>query len=197
MKKSELMAEVKIESMDIYEKTCDSGTKIVWGEGNLDSPVVMVGEAPGASEDRVGRPFVGAAGNLLNKELCLAGFTRESVYITNVVKCRPTRTENSRKVNRQPNSAEISAWREILLREIEVISPKYIVCLGAIAASVLIHPDFRIKTERGKWFNGVFDTRVIATYHTAYLLRARQYGDMESLYQFREDLKEISKAITA
>lgn len=176
---------------------CEPGTNLVWGEGDADSSLVLVGEAPGAQEDRLGRPFVGAAGQLLDQELQLAGIPRDGVYITNIVKCRPTVYVEGRKTNRSPTAREVATWRDVLMRELEIISPAVILCLGAVAASVLIHPGFAMKAERGQWFDGPLGMRVMATFHPAFLLRAQQYGDRQSLLLFRQDLNAVAEEARA
>lgn len=195
MGKQERMAELKEEALVLHAHTCDPETKLVWGEGNLDSSVVIVGEAPGAEEDKLGRPFVGQAGRLLNRELAAVGLSRNEVYITNVMKCRPLALVDGRRSNRTPTSKEIAAWRDMLIREIETVSPRILLCLGGIAASTLIHPAFSLNAERGRWFDGPLGTKAIATFHPAYILRRQAYGDEESLRLFREDLATVSAAL--
>lgn len=133
------------------------------GEGNLRALLMLVGEAPGAREDELGRPFVGAAGELLNRILQAAGFKREEVYITNVVKCRPPG-------NRLPTPDEVQACRPYLEIQVELVSPKIIVCLGALATQVLIAPGARITRLRGQWIqkDGIY---YLPTFHPAALLR--------------------------
>lgn len=195
MGKQERMAELKEEALVLHAHTCDPETKLVWGEGNLDSSVVIVGEAPGAEEDKLGRPFVGQAGRLLNRELAAVGLSRNEVYITNVMKCRPLALVDGRRSNRTPTSKEIAAWRDMLIREIETVSPSILLCLGGIAASTLIHSAFSLNAERGRWFDGPLGTKAIATFHPAYILRRQAYGEGESLQLFREDLATVSAAL--
>ena len=194
MDKSALMEQLRSTARVIQQEYCDPDTKLVWGEGNLDSSLVVVAEAPGASEDVIGRPFVGAAGELLNRELLRAGFTRESIYITNVVKCRPTRGDDGKKSNRPPTTKEVRAWLDTLINELSVISPSIILCLGAVSSSALIHPGFSMNAERGQWFSGPLNTRAIATFHPAYLLRSRQYGE-GPLRLFRADLDAVANEL--
>jgi len=195
MGKQERMAELRNEALVLHERACDPETNLVWGEGNLDSKIVIVGEAPGAEENKLGRPFVGKAGRLLNRELVAFGLSRDNIYITNVMKCRPLALVNGRRSNRTPTSKEIAAWRDTLIREIEIVSPRIVLCLGGVAASTLIHPNFLLSTERGRWFDGPFGTKAIATFHPAYILRRQAYGDEESLRLFRKDLAAVSAAI--
>jgi len=137
--------------------------RVVFGEGNEKALLMLVGEGPGAEEDRQGRPFVGAAGELLNKILDAAGISREEVYIGNVVKCRPPN-------NRVPTKEEVAACRTFLDRQIELIKPKIIVCLGATAAQALIGPEVRITKIRGLWHEKG-EIKIMPTFHPAALLR--------------------------
>ena len=137
--------------------------QVVFGSGNPGADLMLVGEGPGAWEDRLGQPFVGAAGRLLGQLLAANGFRRDQVYLTNVVKCRPPG-------NRLPEPAEVTACRPILATEIELIKPRIIVCLGALATSTLIAPGARITRLRGQWIekDGI---RYLPTFHPAALLR--------------------------
>ena len=136
---------------------------VVFGVGNTEAEVLFIGEGPGANEDEQGLPFVGAAGKLLDDMLAMIGLTRESVYITNIVKCRPPQ-------NRDPLNTEKDACIGYLRRQVAMMRPKIIVCLGRIAAAELIKPDFKITQEHGQFFEkrGV---QMTALYHPAALLR--------------------------
>ncbi len=194
MGKQDMMSELKSASREVYARTCDVNTRIVWGEGDVEADLVIVGEAPGAEEDRLGRPFVGQAGQLLDRELARVGLSRDQVYITNVVKCRPTTLRAGHRSNRAPNAKELAAWHDLAVREIELVSPRVVLCLGAVAASALIHPRFAMKAERGQWFDGPAGTRAMATYHPAYLLRMMGYSNDRSLLEFRQDLDQAVAA---
>jgi uracil-DNA glycosylase family 4 len=137
--------------------------KIVFGDGNPKAELVFVGEGPGADEDAQGLPFVGRAGRLLTQMIEAMGLQRKDVYICNVVKCRPPE-------NRQPEEDEVSTCSPFLLRQIDTIAPKVIVCLGAVAAKTLLQTNRGISQFRGEWleFRG---RKLLATYHPAYLLR--------------------------
>jgi len=137
--------------------------KIVFGDGSPKAQLVFVGEGPGADEDAQGLPFVGRAGKLLTQMIEAMGLQRKDVYICNVVKCRPPE-------NRQPEEDEVSACSPFLFRQIDVIAPKVIVCLGAVAAKTLLQTNRGISQFRGEWleFRG---RKLLATYHPAYLLR--------------------------
>ena len=144
---------------------------------------MMVGEGPGEHEDEQGIPFVGKAGQLLDEMLSLVGLSREkNVYICNIVKCRPPK-------NRDPAISGQEACAEWLQRQIELLEPKVIVCLGRIAAMKFIKPDFRITQEHGKWFD-VNGRRVMALYHPAALLR-----DPNKRPETFDDLKRLQAEI--
>jgi len=135
----------------------------VFGEGNPQSRFVFFGEGPGADEDRTGRPFVGKAGQLLTKMIGACKLTRDEVYILNTVKCRPPG-------NRNPEPDEVENCRSYFESQLEIIRPEYIVCLGAVGTQALLRSKLPIGKLRGK-FHSYFDSKVVATYHPAYLLR--------------------------
>lgn len=137
---------------------------VVFGEGNPQAKLMLVGEGPGAEEDKQGRPFVGAAGQLLDKILEAIGLTREDVFIGNIVKCRPPG-------NRVPTRKEASACLPWLYKQIEIISPQIIVLLGSTALQYLIDPKARITRMRGKWLQSKSGIKIMPTYHPAALLR--------------------------
>lgn len=137
--------------------------KIVFGAGNPRAELVFVGEGPGRDEDAQGLPFVGRAGKLLTSMIEAMGLRREDVYICNVVKCRPPE-------NRKPESDEVATCSPFLFRQLDVIQPKAIVCLGATAAQALLKTVDSISRYRGTWFD-YRGTKLMATYHPAYLLR--------------------------
>lgn len=143
-------------------------TRTVFGEGDPDADLVIVGEGPGADEDRSGRPFVGRAGELLTKQIGAMGLSREQVYIANVVKCRPPN-------NRTPSPAEAATCGDYLRRQIETIQPKVILTVGGPAAKLLLGTDTGITRLRGTWHT--YDQAnppipVMPTFHPAYLLRS-------------------------
>jgi DNA polymerase len=125
---------------------------VVFGEGNPRAPLVLVGEGPGETEDATGRPFVGRAGQLLDKALLENGLTREDVYICNTVKCRACDWSTGKPVNRAPTNEETESCRQWLLPQLALIAPKVILCIGAPSAKNLIKKDFKITQERGKFF---------------------------------------------
>jgi uracil-DNA glycosylase family 4 len=138
-------------------------TQTVFGVGNPMARLVFLGEAPGADEDRQGEPFVGRAGQLLNKIIEVCTLDRQKVYILNILKCRPPG-------NRTPEPREAANCREFLLRQLEAIQPEYICCLGAVAAQNLLEITTPIGQLRGR-FHRFQQIKVMATYHPAYLLR--------------------------
>ena len=137
--------------------------KLVFGDGNPNAQLVFVGEGPGRDEDAQGLPFVGRAGKLLNQMIEAMGLQRKDVYICNVVKCRPPE-------NRAPEKDEVEICSPFLLRQLDAIAPKVIVCLGSVAAQALLETNRGISQFRGQWleFRG---RKLMATYHPAYLLR--------------------------
>ena len=137
--------------------------KIVFGAGNPRADLVFVGEGPGRDEDMQGLPFVGRAGKLLTQMIEAMGLQREDVYICNVVKCRPPE-------NRKPEDDEVATCSPFLFRQLDVIAPKAIVCLGATAAQALLKTKDSISRYRGTWFD-YRNTKLMVTYHPAYLLR--------------------------
>ncbi len=144
-------------------RLCEKRTQVVFGVGSPNARVVFVGEGPGADEDRIGEPFVGKAGQLLNVMLPSIGLRREDVYIANIVKCRPPG-------NRDPEPDEAAACMPFLRRQIELIKPDVIVLLGRIAARFLLGTTAPISSYRGRWtvWHGI---SVLPTFHPAYLLR--------------------------
>ena len=164
---------------------CRTRTHPALGEGDRHAAIMLVGEGPGREEDLQGRPFVGPAGQLLDRMLAAVDLRREQVYITNIVKCRPPN-------NRNPEDAEACACLPFLRRQFLLIRPKIIVCLGAVAARHLCDPSVRITRDRGKWWvkNGV---RILPTYHPAALLRDEQkkrdaWLDFQSLREVYQQL---------
>ena len=138
-------------------------TNLVFGTGSRTAKLMFIGEAPGEQEDKTGIPFVGAAGQLLDKYLEAVGIAREEVYIANILKCRPPR-------NRDPLPEEGDACIGFLRGQVKLIRPKMIVCLGRISAMRLIHPDYRITKEHGQFVaRGAF--LMTAVYHPSALLR--------------------------
>ncbi|MCW5946255.1 MAG: uracil-DNA glycosylase [Fimbriimonadales bacterium] len=146
---------------------------VVFGEGNPASPLVLVGEGPGDQEDKSGRPFVGAAGKLLDRALLDNGLDRTDVYICNIVKCRACDWRGESAFNRPPTPEEISACSDWLDMQLTAIAPKVILCIGSPSANALIRKGFQITKERGQLMNCKYAKVAIATLHPAYILRQR------------------------
>ncbi len=146
-------------------------TNVVFGEGDPSSPLVLIGEGPGETEDKMGRPFVGRAGQLLDKALSEAGLQRSQVYIMNTVKCRAADWSSGKPVNRAPSEQEVRACRQWLEPQVALLKPKVILCVGGPSAKNLIRKDFKITKERGIYFPCEFARTAIATLHPAYILR--------------------------
>jgi uracil-DNA glycosylase family 4 len=160
----------------------DTRTHVVFGVGNREAEVMLVGEGPGEQEDLKGEPFVGRAGKLLDDMLEMIYLDRTKVYICNIVKCRPP-------MNRDPLNTEQDACSAWLKAQMELVRPKIVVCLGRIAASALIDPEFRITRQHGQWFDkdGV---KYMAVYHPAALLR-----DESKRPETFVDLKNLQREI--
>ena len=161
-------------------------TNVVIGKGNKNADIMFIGEGPGEQEDLQGYPFVGPAGQLLDKMLGAINLTVDDVYIANVVKCRPPH-------NRDPKEEEQQACMNYLRYQFKLVEPKIVVCLGRIAAQAIIDKDFRITRQRGQWFErkGYWFT---ATYHPSALLRDAEkkrpaWEDFKSIRDKYEELK--------
>lgn len=155
-------------------------TQVVPGDGNPNARILVIGEAPGFNEDREGKAFVGQAGQLLDKILNAIQLSRTTVYITNVVKCRPPE-------NRDPLAEECEACAPILQQQVKIIEPRYILILGRVAANVLLKTEQSITSLRGKVYD-VFNAKAIVTYHPAALLRDQglKRGTWEDVQQFQK-----------
>lgn len=161
-------------------------TNCVFGTGNADAALMFVGEAPGEQEDLSGVPFVGRAGQLLDRYLYAVDIAREDVYIANILKCRPPH-------NRDPLPVEEDACIEYLREQVRIIRPRIIVCLGRIAAMRLISPDFKITRDHGRWYErGGF--LMSAVYHPAALLRDPRKKDemLADMKKIKEKLDEFA-----
>ena len=157
-------------------------THLVFGSGNPNARLMLIGEAPGEEEDLQGQPFVGKAGQLLTKILKAIGLEREDVYIANILKCRPP-------LNRNPQPDEIGTCQPFLRKQIEIIHPKVICALGAFAAQTLLQTDKKISALRGR-FHDYLNVKLMPTYHPAYLLRNPR--DKRLVW---EDMKLIHKEL--
>ena len=175
----------KIKNID----NCDlkkNAKNIVFSDGDRNSSIMIVGEGPGEKEDEIGKPFVGDAGQLLNKMLQAINIKRDKVYITNVVNYRPPN-------NRKPEPAEINRYSEFLREHISIINPKILILMGSTAMEALFGTKIKISKERGKWKEVIINNKtylVMITFHPAYLLRQAD----QKKYSWA-DLKEIRKKI--
>jgi len=163
---------------------CESRTQTVFGVGNRGAELLVIGEAPGADEDREGEPFVGRAGRLLNRMLGAIGLSRQEVYIANILKCRPPG-------NRDPRPEEVLRCEPYLMRQIEMLRPRVILAVGRIAAQTLLRTDLTLGRLRGRWL--AFGPQAIplrVTYHPAYLLRS---PDQKA--KAWEDLTEVMRRL--
>lgn len=151
-------------------------TNVVFGEGDPTSPLVLIGEGPGEQEDKLGRPFVGRSGQLLDKAIKEAGLERSQVYITNTVKCRAADWSTGKPQNRPPTEEETLACRQWLVPQLGLMKPKVILCIGAPSAKNLIKKNFAITKERGLYFPTEFAKTAIATLHPSYILRQMNMG---------------------
>lgn len=161
-------------------KLCTNRTNIVFGVGNKEADIMMIGEGPGADEDKQGEPFVGKAGQLMNKALTGLEIKREELYIANIVKCRPPS-------NRVPEQDEAEACLNYLRNQVILVKPKIIVLLGSTALKNILGKEYSITAMRGKWIEqkGIY---YMPTWHPAALLR-----DENKKIEFWNDLKEVRK----
>ena len=173
---TDTFAGTKLEKLDKLKskiqliKNCDlkkNATNLVFGDGNINSKIMIIGEGPGANEDTEGKPFVGRAGKLLDKMLAAIQLDRTKVYISNVVNYRPP-------ANRRPTEEEIERYLPYLRNHIEIINPKILLLLGSTALNTLIGNDVVISKARGKWIQkeiGAVKPWIIASFHPAFLMR--------------------------
>jgi uracil-DNA glycosylase len=170
-----------------------TGTQTVFGEGSPKSQVMFVGEQPGDQEDKTGQPFVGPAGQLLDRALDEAGIDRSLAYVTNVVKHFKWKAQGKRRIHQKPNWSEIAACFPWLDAELAVVKPSVLVCLGATAAQTLLGRQFRVTQHRGRPVESDLAPVVIATVHPSSILRAE---DREAQFAaFVSDLKTVAAHI--
>ena len=185
--KQEKLIKLKQELNSIKDcKLKKNASRIVFSDGNIESSIMIVGEGPGQKEDELGKPFVGDAGNLLNKMLNAIKIERKKVYITNVVNYRPPN-------NRKPEQSEISRYSKYLREHISIIDPKILILMGSTAMESILGSNKKISKERGQWKEviiGKKNYKVIVTFHPAYLLRKPDQKKFSW-----EDLKIIRKEI--
>ena len=178
-----------LKSKILNVNNCDlkkNSKQIVFSDGDFNSSIMIVGEGPGQKEDDLGKPFVGDAGQLLNKMLSAINIKRENIYITNVVNFRPPN-------NRKPEPAEINRYSEFLREHISIIDPKILILMGSTAMEALFGSKIKISKERGVWKEVIISNKTyltMITFHPAYLLRQAD----QKKYSWA-DLKEIRKKI--
>jgi DNA polymerase len=179
------LAELQVEIGDCTRcRLCEKRTRLVFGSGNPRARLLFVGEGPGYEEDRQGLPFVGKAGQLLNRIIQAMGMTREEVYIANIVKCRPPE-------NRTPLPDETAICSEFLRKQIRIIRPQVIAALGSVAVGTLLQTSTSISRLRGEFRTLEDGTPVMPTFHPAYLLRNPEkkkevWEDMKLILDFLE-----------
>jgi uracil-DNA glycosylase len=180
-------------------KACDlwkTGTQTVFGEGRTGARIMFVGEQPGDREDRMGLPFVGPAGQLLDRGLSAAGIDRAEAYVTNAVKHFKWEPRGKRRIHKKPRASEIEACKPWLEAEISVVKPQVIVCLGATASQVLLGKSFSVTRQRGELFQSEFAPKVMATVHPSSLLRLTDEHDRrQQTERFIQDLRVAAQAI--
>ncbi len=188
LNKEEIMEKIieRIKSCNAC-RLAETRTNVVPGEGNINSPIMFVGEGPGEEEDKTGRPFVGRAGKLFDKILESVKLNRKDVYIANVVKCRPPK-------NRVPLPDEVEACSPYLMAQIETINPRVIVPLGATAMKYFLGNDVKsITAARGKLFDWKGDIKIFPMFHPSYLLRNASKAPGSPKYLTWEDVKKLKK----
>src|SRR5437660_1487661 len=170
-------------------------TQMVFGQGPPDARVVLLGEQPGDQEDLRGAPFVGPAGEVLDRALAEAGLARERLYVTNAVKHFKFVARGKRRIHQTPRAPELGACRPWLEAELAVIHPGIVVCLGATAARAVLGPEFRLMRERGRFVATRWAALTIATLHPSAVLRGEDAAAQERLYQLLvEDLRAVARA---
>lgn len=175
------LANLRAEAQHLAARSAgDLSTRLVFGEGDPHPRLVVVGEAPGATEERLGRPFVGPAGQLLDRLLHQAGLDRTHMWITNVLKVRPIIAQGSRMQNRAPRKSEIALWQPLLKTELDILRPAAVLGLGAVAGRTLVGPEFQLSRQRGRWFDTPYGPSLI-TFHPSYLLKRRDDPNLQSL----------------
>jgi len=176
---------------DLWER----GTQTVFGEGEEDAELVLVGEQPGDKEDLEGTPFVGPAGRVLDAALEAAGIDRRLAYVTNVVKHFKWAPRGKVRLHKTPNAAEIHACRPWLEAELRTLQPKVLVCLGATAAKALLRPSFKVSEERGRLVPSELAPSVLATVHPSSILRTDGPERDAAMAAFVDDLRVAATAL--
>jgi uracil-DNA glycosylase family protein len=169
------------------------GTQTVFGVGPATARLTFVGEAPGYQEDQQGVPFVGPAGQLFNEGLAAAGIPRDEVYVTNAVKHRPWLPRGPRGKNRPPKQSEVNACRQWLERELAILQPPLVACLGAVAARAVLGRDFKLTQQRGQWLRAPDGREVLATLHPSYVLIQPAESRERVRATFFDDLRLVAQ----
>ncbi len=172
-----------------------TGTQTIFGEGPVSAKVMMIGEQPGDREDLEGHPFVGPAGQLLDKVLMEAGIDRREVYVTNAVKHFKWVPAGNRRLHKKPSAREIAACKPWLEKELDLVKPEVVVALGATAAQALMGPAFRVTLSHGKAITVPWAKAFVATVHPSSILRAPPETRAEQRAQFLADLKVVAKLL--
>ncbi|HEY0180016.1 MAG TPA: UdgX family uracil-DNA binding protein [Dokdonella sp.] len=172
----------------------EHATQTVFGQGPADASLMFVGEQAGDREDLDGHPFVGPAGRLLDGALAEVGIERSGIYVTNVIKHFKFELRGKRRLHKRANAAEIDACLRWLRAEIDCVRPRHVVCLGALAARVMLGAAFKLQQNRGRWFE-IGDGRwCLATVHPSFVLRSRIGGGYEETYRaFVADLARVRR----
>lgn len=171
--------------------------RVVFGEGNVDAKAMLVGQGPGIYEEQMGRPFVGPSGALLTGALAEVGLDRESLWLTNVIKCRAVKQEKGRVVDRAPSAAELKACRPWLEGELGIVQPGIVVCIGVPATHALIDKKFKLSDEHGQFRDGPNGTRLMAVFHPAYVLRLRSVDEAAYERTWQALLSDLGKVALA
>lgn len=169
--------------------------QVVFGAGNPNARMMLVGEAPGPQEDKEGTPFVGTSGQALNDILAEIGLDREELWISNVVKIWPNKRDGNTLRTRSPYADERRASWPFFEREVEIISPEVMVLLGGTAAKQILDSDFKVTKQRGEWYDGLNGIPTLATYHPSYILRMGGFDSTrgaELTEEFKSDLKKAA-----
>jgi DNA polymerase len=204
METSQLEKQRQMDMLRTQALTCPacpnkhSRFRVVFGEGDVNAEVVLVGQGPGVVEEQTGRPFAGPSGKLLDQALEEVGLERGGLWLTNVIKCRAVKSEQGRVVDRAPSAAELKACRPWLQGELSIIQPGIIVCVGVPAAKALIDRKFKLSEEHGQFRQDAHGTRRIAVFHPAYVLRLRSVDQDAYERTWRalvEDLRAVASAV--
>jgi uracil-DNA glycosylase len=200
MEKQEQMERLRAEAL-----TCPgcpnkaTRLRVVFAEGDVNAPMMLVGQGPSVIDEQTGRPFSGPSGALLDQALAEVGLKRDKLWLTNVIKCRPVKHQKGRLVDRPPSAAELKACRPWLDSELAIVQPKIVICIGVPAAKALIDRSFKLSEEHGQFRQGSDASRRIAVFHPAYVLRLKSV-DLQAYEQtwraLITDLRAIAVALT-